>query len=65
MADDEPPRGEQGGREMDSQDQTVLDQTGSRRAVAGYEPPRVERVLSPAELEREILYAGIRITGRV
>jgi hypothetical protein len=24
----------------------------------GYEAPRVERVLTPAELEREILYAG-------
>ncbi len=24
----------------------------------GYEPPRVERVLTPAELEREVLYAG-------
>ena len=24
----------------------------------GYEPPRVERVLTPAELEHEILYAG-------
>jgi hypothetical protein len=23
-----------------------------------YEPPRVERVLTPAELDREILYAG-------
>jgi hypothetical protein len=23
-----------------------------------YEPPRVERVLTPAELEEEILYAG-------
>jgi hypothetical protein len=23
-----------------------------------YEPPRVERVLTPAELEQEILYAG-------
>ena len=23
-----------------------------------YEPPRVERVLTPAVLEREILYAG-------
>ena len=59
MADYEPPRGSKGGREMDSQDQTVLDQTGSRRAVAGYQPPRVEKVLSPAELEREILYAGV------
>jgi len=24
----------------------------------GYEPPRVERVLDAADLEREILYAG-------
>jgi hypothetical protein len=24
----------------------------------GYQAPRVERVLTPAELEREILYAG-------
>ena len=24
----------------------------------GYEPPGVEQVLTPAELEREILYAG-------
>ena len=24
----------------------------------GYEPPGVERVLTPADLEREILYAG-------
>ena len=24
----------------------------------GYEPPRVEQVLTPAELEREALYAG-------
>jgi hypothetical protein len=30
----------------------------SRRAVEGYEPPRVERVLAPADLDREILYAG-------
>jgi hypothetical protein len=29
-----------------------------RRGSVGYEPPRVERVLTPAELEREILYAG-------
>jgi hypothetical protein len=26
--------------------------------VAGYQPPRVERVLTPAELEQEIVYAG-------
>jgi len=30
---------------------------GSDPAV--YEPPRVERVLTPAELEHEILYAGV------
>jgi hypothetical protein len=29
-----------------------------RQPVAGYEPPRVERVLTPTELEREVLYAG-------
>ena len=29
-----------------------------RLAPTGYEAPRVERVLTPAELEREILYAG-------
>ena len=32
-------------------------QVGSDRTV--YEPPRVERVLTPAELEHEILYAGV------
>jgi hypothetical protein len=31
---------------------------GSRLEVEGYEPPRLERVLAPADLEREILYAG-------
>jgi hypothetical protein len=30
-----------------------------REPVAGYEPPRVEQVLTPADLEREILYAGV------
>jgi hypothetical protein len=29
-----------------------------REPVAGYEPPRVEQVLTPADLEREVLYAG-------
>jgi hypothetical protein len=36
---------------MSSQDRPALD-------LAGYEPPRVEKVLTPAELEREVLYAG-------
>jgi hypothetical protein len=26
--------------------------------ASGYEPPRVERVLAPTDLEHEILYAG-------
>ncbi len=30
----------------------------------GYEPPRVEHVLTPAELEREILYAGVDSPGQ-
>jgi hypothetical protein len=46
-----PDRVSLGGREMSSQDRTAPD-------LPGYEPPRVERVLTPAELEREILYAG-------
>jgi hypothetical protein len=29
------------------------------RVPVGYEAPRVERVLTPADLEREILYAGV------
>lgn len=29
-----------------------------RELAAAYEPPRVERVLTPTELEREVLYAG-------
>jgi len=29
------------------------------RDPVSYEPPRIERVLTPAELEREILYAGV------
>ena len=35
--------------------------TGDRRDVAkveGYEPPRVEQVLTPTELEQEVRYAG-------
>jgi hypothetical protein len=32
---------------------------GEREPDTGYEPPLVERVLTPAELEREILYAGL------
>ena len=34
---------------------------GDRPEVAteeGYEPPRVEQVLTPAELEQEVRYAG-------
>jgi hypothetical protein len=35
-----------------------------RRPLAGYEPPRVESVLTPAELEREVLYAGATDASR-
>jgi hypothetical protein len=28
------------------------------RSAPGYEPPRVERVLGPADLDREVQYAG-------
>jgi hypothetical protein len=42
-----------------SEERTVVAASAPRGGVAGYEPPRVERVLTPAELEREILYAGV------
>jgi hypothetical protein len=29
-----------------------------RRVPAKYEPPRVEQVMGPRDLEREVLYAG-------
>ena len=32
--------------------------TETRPAAPPYEPPRIERVLSPEDLEREVLYAG-------
>lgn len=28
-------------------------------SAPSYEPPRIERVLTPEDLEREILYAGV------
>ena len=42
---------------MDSPDPGVRDQSESQRLVE-YEPPRVVRVLTPDDLEQEILYAG-------
>jgi hypothetical protein len=42
---------------MGHRDETPLDPLERRDPVL-YEPPRVERVLTPAELEREVLYAG-------
>jgi len=31
---------------------------GLAERLPGYEPPRVERVLTPAEIDREFRYAG-------
>jgi hypothetical protein len=36
----------------------MADHEQSTPAPVSYEPPRVERVLTPGELEHEILYAG-------
>jgi hypothetical protein len=47
---------------MSDQDERAPSQP-VRRIPPGYEPPRLERVLSPADLEREILYAGDDETG--
>jgi hypothetical protein len=41
----------------------VTDQGQAPSHPAGYEPPQVERVLPPPELEQEILYAGQGVTG--
>ena len=30
-------------------------------SLSDYEPPRVERVLGPDDLEREIVYAGVQV----
>jgi hypothetical protein len=32
--------------------------TETPEATTPYEPPRIERVLTPEDLEREVLYAG-------
>jgi hypothetical protein len=42
---------------METEGSQTLGECGLERPY-GYEPPGVERVLTPAELEREILYAG-------
>ncbi len=42
---------------MDGPRQGSLENHG-QPSPHGYEPPRVERVLTPADLEREVLYAG-------
>jgi hypothetical protein len=42
---------------MSREAQTDRDRT--TEAPAGYEPPRVEQVLNPGDLERENLYAGV------
>jgi hypothetical protein len=47
---------------MSHETQTDRDRA-PEEAPAGYEPPRVERVLSPVDLEREVLYAGDEVTG--
>jgi hypothetical protein len=46
---------------MDSQTRNVDGESGLE-PTGSYEPPRVERVLTPAELEREVLYAGAPAT---
>lgn len=38
---------------------TLLDLSWSTPPVA-YEPPRIEIVLTPEDLEREVLYAGFQ-----
>jgi hypothetical protein len=42
---------------METEGSWPLGEPGSERP-RGYEPPRVERVLTPLDLEHEVLYAG-------
>jgi hypothetical protein len=42
---------------MDDPRQGPLENQG-QPLLPGYEPPRVERVVTQADLEREVLYAG-------
>jgi hypothetical protein len=43
---------------MGEQDGTTQHPKGSLPAIEDYEPPMVEKILNPADLEHEILYAG-------
>ena len=40
----------------------MADRDRATQDAPAYQPPRVERVLTPAELQREILYAGTDIS---
>jgi hypothetical protein len=40
----------------------VMDNETPAQTVNAYEPPRIERVMTGDELEREVLYAGSVIT---
>lgn len=42
---------------METEGSRSLGEHGANRPH-GYEPPQVEQVLTPADLEREVLYAG-------
>lgn len=42
---------------METEGRRADEESGSERPH-GYEPPRVEQVLTPVELDHEILYAG-------
>jgi hypothetical protein len=53
---------ERASREEDGLANGPTGSAAEREPDTGYEPPRVERVLTPAEVEREILYAGGPIT---
>lgn len=45
---------------METEGRRPLGESGSERPY-GYEPPRVEQVMTPADFEREALFAGAPI----
>lgn len=49
---------------MDNQGQAEATSTEATPVPAGYEAPRVERILAASELEAEVLYAGAPASPR-
>jgi hypothetical protein len=43
-------------------DEPTVPDRPSEHHSGGYEPPRIEKVLTPQDLEREVQYAGFQVS---